>query len=734
MKNALNNRKRLIVLVGIMAFIALVVGGVAIIVLYETAFEEKRQSLVQTAKIQARLIEAVARFDSQYSQFDHPEGAFAATLDQISDAHTQYGGLGVTGEFTLARVMDDQIVFLLRLRHSAQVTPKPVPLDSSLAEPMRNALMGRSGSLIGPDYRGEMVLAAYEPVAVLNLGIVAKIDLSEIRLPFIRAGGEVAVLSMLLISIGATLFFKVSSPMIRRINESEKRLEEIARMASDRFWEMDENFRFTSFTELKDEFPIEPHYHIGITRWKGAGVDPDEDEKWGRHRDDHQAHRPYSNFEYTMIKDGETLFLSTSGTPIFDAAGNFKGYHGSATDLTARKRTEAELLEAEEQARRSQKMEAVGQLTGGIAHDFNNILGIVMGNLEILERLAAGDENLLDRISKTSAAAKRGADLTQKLLGFSRKEARETSPVLVNEIVLSMDELLTKSLTVTVNITHYLADDLWLTEVDPGDLQDAILNLSINAHNAMPDGGALVIETANKVLDENYVEQNPGSTAGEYVMLSFGDTGAGMTEEVKEKALEPFFTTKEAGQGSGLGLSMVYGFIRRSGGHIHIYSEPGKGTTVRLYLPRVLEDLENHDKGNIETGIPCGDETILVVDDEEALAEIAVIYLNDLGYKTLTASSGMQALRVLAENGDIDLLFSDVIMPGDMDGYQLAVEAQKNQPSLKVLLSSGFTRKKEETSNGDGPRYAELARCLLTKPYDKAELATAIRKALDVER
>lgn len=298
----------------------------AIDILYETAFEEKRLNLIQTAKSQARLIEAIASYDRQFFKFKHQNGEFAATLEQITEAHRNYDGMGKTGEFTLAKLNDGQIIFLLRQRHSDQIIPNPVSLKSNLAEPMRNALKGNSGSLIGLDYRGEMVLAAHEPVAVLDLGIVAKVDLSEIRLPFIRAGGGVLALSIILISIGTALFFKITNPMINKLNKNEERFKEIAHMASDGFWEMDNNFRFTSFTELKGGFQVEPEHHIGKTRWESAGVYPDEDDKWGNHRDDHLAHRPYSNFEYSIVKDGKTLYLSSSSAPPFDEAGNFTGY------------------------------------------------------------------------------------------------------------------------------------------------------------------------------------------------------------------------------------------------------------------------------------------------------------------------------------------------------------------------------------------------------------------------
>jgi len=249
----------------------------------------------------------------------------------------------------------------------------------------------------------------------------------------------------------------------------------------------------------------------------------------------------------------------------------------------------------------------------------------------------------------------------------------------------------------------------------------------------MPGGGKLVIETSNKILDKQYVQMNPGSSTGEFILISVSDTGCGMVKDMLEQIFQPFFTTKEAGKGTGLGLSMVYGFVQRSGGHIKAYSEPEKGTTFNIYLPRVVEDtdvISQIPAGTLEE-LPRGDETILIVDDEEGLIKVAVGYLEDLGYKTQIANNGKQALDMLKENIDIDIIFSDVVMPGGIDGYDLGKEVLKNHPDIKVLLTSGFTSKREEAVNGDIPLIEELSRNLLNKPYNQQELIMAIRKALD---
>ena len=394
------------------------------------------------------------------------------------------------------------------------------------------------------------------------------------------------------------------------------------------------------------------------------------------------------------------------------------------TDITERK-------QLEEQVRRSQKMEAVGELTGGVAHDFNNILGIIMGFAQIVQDQVKEDPDLVQYLEIVLDGARRGADITKKLLGFSSEVPSNTELTAVNDFVVHMEELIATSLTPSINVETRLAVDLWSVEIDPGDLEDAILNLSLNARDAMPEGGTLVIESANMVLDENYARKNPPATAGDFVMISVSDTGAGMTDEIKEKLFEPFFTTKEVGQGTGLGLSMVYGFVKRSGGHITVDSVPGAGTTFRIYLPRAQAGSVTDAAPRRESELPGGTETVLVVDDEEGLLNAAVLHLEALGYKTLAANNGQQALDVLKYHQEIDLLFCDVVMPGDLDGYRVALAAHQKRPALKMLLTSGFTKKRDKYANGESRYLDSLASNLLSKPYSSEGLALAVRRTLD---
>lgn len=389
------------------------------------------------------------------------------------------------------------------------------------------------------------------------------------------------------------------------------------------------------------------------------------------------------------------------------------------------------LQESQRHLRQSQKMEAVGQLTGGIAHDFNNILSIVIGNLELLQQIASDNRQIQQRVELALKGARRGGELTDKLLGFSRKKDQDIELVIANTIIEQMEKILSVSVTSKISIQTELSKELWPIEADPGDLQDSILNLVLNARDAMPDGGTLTIETSNEVIGGDSRWESQHEQTGEFVVLTINDTGSGMPQEVRERALEPFFTTKPGGKGTGLGLSMVYGFAQRSKGHVNIYSEPGLGTTVRVFLPRA-DVITGRKK---ELGAPTrpigGTETILVVDDEADMIEIAEQHLKSLGYRTYSAANGSEALNVLENHPDIDLIFTDINMPGNMDGARLANLTVESRPNLKVLLTSGFAPNREEINNSGNAFDKELLDSMLSKPYDKATLATSIRSALD---
>jgi signal transduction histidine kinase/FixJ family two-component response regulator len=381
---------------------------------------------------------------------------------------------------------------------------------------------------------------------------------------------------------------------------------------------------------------------------------------------------------------------------------------------------------ADLQLRQAQKMEAVGQLTGGIAHDLNNILTVITGTIEILAEAVADQPQLLIVAKMIDEAAARGADLTQRLLAFARKQPLQPLEVDVNALVIEATNLLRPTLGEQVEVKIMLAGDTAHALIDPSQLTNAILNLALNARDAMGDRGHLVIETSNVVLDDNYASVNSDVTAGNYVMVAVTDSGHGIPASILQNVFEPFFTTKEVGKGSGLGLSMVYGFVKQSNGHIKIYSEQGHGTTVRIYLPQATGVALPAAEPESTAAIEGGNETILIVEDDHLVRTFVVGQIQSLGYVTLSAVNADEALVVIDSAQTIDLLFTDMIMPGSMNGRQLADQALRRRPSLKVLFTSGYT---ENTVIHYGRLDAGVL--LLAKPYRKADLARMIRSALD---
>ena len=381
---------------------------------------------------------------------------------------------------------------------------------------------------------------------------------------------------------------------------------------------------------------------------------------------------------------------------------------------------------ADLQLRQAQKMEAVGQLTGGIAHDLNNILTVITGTIEILAEAVADRPELVAIARMIDEAAERGADLTQRLLAFARKQPLQPREVDVNSLVIEASNLLRPTLGEQVEVQIMLSGDTARALIDPSQLTNAILNLALNARDSMPDGGKLTIETSNVILDDSYAGIHSEVTAGPYVLIAVTDSGHGIPAGILENVFEHFFTTKDVGKGSGLGLSMVYGFVKQSNGHIKIYSEESHGTTVRIYLPLATGLAQPITDDLASTSIlEGGDETILVVEDDDLVRTFVVGQIQSLGYRTLAAVNADAALVVINSAQTIDLLFTDMIMPGSMNGRQLSDAALRRRPSLSVLFTSGYT---ENTVIHYGRLDAGVL--LLAKPYRKSDLARMIRAAL----
>jgi PAS domain S-box-containing protein len=386
-----------------------------------------------------------------------------------------------------------------------------------------------------------------------------------------------------------------------------------------------------------------------------------------------------------------------------------------------------ETMRLEQQLRQAQKMEAVGQLTGGIAHDFNNILAVILGLIELLAEGVADDPQLAVMAKAIDEAAERGAQLTQRMLAYARRQPLHAREIDLADVVARSTTMLQRTLGEDIAVKVVISDGLWPAFADPAQLEDAILNLAVNARDAMPKGGQLVIEAANVHLDEQYAAENVEVTAGDYVAVIVTDSGGGMAPEVVERAFDPFFTTKDVGRGTGLGLSMVYGFVKQSRGHVKIYSEVGHGTSIKLYLPRAVSAEAAAADALAEPAAHLrGQETILVVEDARAVRIMAVNMLESLGYEVWQAEDGPSALECLKSPRTIDLLFTDMIMPNGMSGQDLAGRARELRPDLKVLFTSGYSEHfiaARGDATPDGP--------LLNKPYRKQRLAEAVRRVLD---
>jgi CheY-like chemotaxis protein len=370
-------------------------------------------------------------------------------------------------------------------------------------------------------------------------------------------------------------------------------------------------------------------------------------------------------------------------------------------------------------------MEAIGQLTGGVAHDFNNLLTVILGNLEAMQSLLGPDHPVSNRIESAARGAERGASLTRHLLAFARRQPLEPKPLNLRRQFIDMTGLLRRTLGEHIDVRVVETAGLWDVLADAAQVESALLNLAINARDAMPSGGRLTIETANVVLDESYARQHVEVTTGDYVMIAVTDTGTGMTPEVIDRAFEPFFTTKEAGQGTGLGLSMVFGFVKQSSGHVKIYSELGHGTSVKLYLPRVIGASAQYERPAEPVELPQLSATILVVEDDEAVREIVALHLRDFGYHVIEAGDGNEALRRAQDAGTLDMVLTDVVLPGPMRGKELVQHLTDISPGLKVLFMSGYTENAivHHGKLDDGVQ-------LLSKPFKRDQLARKVAEVL----
>ncbi|WP_116811393.1 ATP-binding protein [Steroidobacter cummioxidans] len=527
--------------------------------------------------------------------------------------------------------------------------------------------------------------------------------------------------------------------------ESEQRFRNMAENSPLMMWITDAEGQATYLNKVWHDFTGQTEAEALGLGWTNA-VHPDDRATATRQFLDASAEHKDFRMEYRLRRhDGEYRWAIDAASPRFNGEGEFLGYIGSVIDITERKQAEEALLnlnetlkqrveseieargDAEKALRQAQKMESLGQLTGGIAHDFNNMLNVVIGNIDMLSRrLARGDTNVQRFASFALDGATRAAQLTERLLAFARQQPLRPEPINANKLVAGMSDLLHRTLGETIRTETVLAGGLWKIHTDANQLESAILNLAVNARDAMPGGGKLTVETANAHLDDTYAAQHAGVPQGQYVMIAVTDTGCGMSADVIQKAFDPFFTTKSVGKGTGLGLSQVHGFVHQSGGYVKIYSEISQGTTVKIYLPRFYgasEDVQPN--ARFTPGMSGAGMTILVVEDEESVRHVSVEALTELGYNVLEANGAAMALRLLDQHPEIDIMFTDVVMP-EVNGRMLADEARQRRPDLKVLFTTGYTRN-AIVHNG----VLDPGVHLIGKPFNLEQLARKLAEIKD---
>jgi len=716
----MRRRRTVLFLIVVMATVVIAACGVVLTVLYETAFRAAQDHLAWTARSQARLMEAVAGFRGSGPEPERAAGSSAATLQLVRQAHRRLQGFGETGEFTVARRDGETIRFLLRHRLGEQTEPKPVPFASALAEPMRRALSGRSGTVVGLDYRGELVLAAHEPVDGMDLGIVAKIDLAEIRQPFVRAGLEAVLAAGALILLGTVAFLRMGNPLVRSLAEKERMYRSLFEHSLDGvalheivtdgdgkptdyvFIEVNAAFeRLTGLKAVDIEGRRVTEVIPGIE--KGPFI-----EKYGR-----------------VALTGEPVRFEQYAEPLdrhYDIAAFSPKQRQFAvvfSDVTERKRAEKALRE-------SQKLESLGILAGGVAHDFNNLLVGMLGHSSLaLSRLPAESPGRAS-IEKVIQAAERASDLSRQMLAYSGRGHFQVRPTDLNTLVRENLHLLEAAVPKAARLRAQLPEQAAVVEGDAGQLQQLVMNLVINAAEASGEHpGTVTITTETKRLSTDGARYARFTgrelPPGQYVLLEVRDDGCGMDEETVSRVFDPFFTTKFTGR--GLGLAAVLGVVRGHNGGIEIESAPGRGTSFKILLP-ATEESPRVPVATAARSVP-GEATILVIDDEEIVRDALREMLAPLGLEVLTAPDGAAGVALFEERAqDIRLVLLDLSMPG-VTGEQTFHDLRGHDPDVPIVLSSGFTEE-EAVSRFEGLGLSGF----LQKPYRLETLIATIRRSL----
>ena len=606
---------------------------------------------------------------------------------------------------------------------------------------MVGAVLAREGSEIN------RVLLLAEPAggvtrrllgfALLTIVVAGGLALYGQHLEHFGVAFALAILVVVAITVLSGILFW-SAQLIRRFSLAEKNALETANNIGERYARLVANVPGGVFTrklsaagvltfpylspQYREMFGIDPQAAVDDGKAVVAHIHPgDRDDYVASLHEFAEALLPWLREYRIVLPRGDVRWIRSQGKPHRTVAGETV-WDGIAFDVTDSKLRDEQFLQ-------SQKMEALGKLTGGIAHDFNNLLTVILGNAELLAEAVAGNAKQKRLAGFVSTAAQRAAELIASLLAFSRQQPLQAKVTDIDELVIRLHGLLGRALGEHVAVRLVHGEGLWPAMVDAAQLEAALLNLAVNARDAMPRGGTLTIATANRELDRDYAQLNEAVVPGRYVMVSVSDTGIGMTAEVQRKAFDPFFTTKEVGKGTGLGLSMVFGFVKQSKGHIKLYSEVGHGTTVQLYLPRATE-VEEKSAAVIEMAEPRGrDEIVLLAEDDDMVRAYVEEQIRGLGYRVHPTGTGAEALDILRRGEPVDLLLTDVVMPGGINGAELAREAQRIRPDLRVIFTSGYSEN-VIVHQGKIDRGIDL----LSKPYRRRDLAAILRTVLDRPR
>ena len=641
------DKKRIILLIAIMAMIVVTVTLTSLATLYDTAFEQQRQLLVETVKSQAHLMDAMARFDAKHSEDDVPGGAPAATLQQIFDAHSKIRNLNGAFEYVLAKLQGDQIAFIQTRRGRGLSPSLTIPTKSNLAEPMRKALLGESGAIIALDYEGIQVLAAYEPVKELDIGLVAKIDLEEVRMPYIKTGAISISIALALIILGVALFQRISAPIIKNLADNEKKYRALAEQ-------------------------------LQVAKEKLQG---------------------------RVETQSQTLQTTR---------------HNLTKEINGRKEAEALFHQA-------QKMEAIGVLVGGIAHDFNNMLAGIMGNIYLAKKESTNNSHLQVRLESIDTLCSRAAEMVRQLLTFARKDRVEMKTFPLNSYINDVFELVRSGIPENIDLSYKQRTKDIMIHGNATQLQQVLINLINNARDALANTINPIISCTLEPynISDKFRKLHPELIGEECARLTISDNGSGIPEEQVDKIFEPFFTTKEVGEGTGLGLAMVYGAIQTHGGVIEVESALGEGTAFHIYLPMANRPVNVEAKATEEIMLGHG-ENILLADDDKNVRDVTSELLEHLGYNVLLAADGEETLKLFKEKREeIDLVILDVVMP-KMGGVEVAKCIHEIDEDMPFIFATGYD--KEQTIKLEDEQMACCS--ILEKPYTVEKLGQSVRESL----